>query len=119
MPLALWLPSGFWLQTSVLPWLLLTAVLPLLPTVPPLFADAMWAANRLDIEATLRHVCKHLLQVGGCYPAISALFRRRNEPHQHLAGLGCAGGTASCSATQPAAGHAQGLLCYAPGMHFL
>ena len=27
----------------------------------PLMLDAMWAANRLDIEATLRHVCKRLL----------------------------------------------------------
>lgn len=30
-------------------------------------AEAMWAANKLDIEATLRHVCRKLLndeQVG-------------------------------------------------------
>ena len=29
------------------------------PLLPP--AEAMWAANKLDINATLRHVCKKLL----------------------------------------------------------
>jgi len=28
----------------------------------PLMLDAMWAANALDIEATLRHVCRRVLQ---------------------------------------------------------
>ena len=33
----------------------------------------MWAANKLDIEATLRHVCKRLLSDEQASPAAAAV----------------------------------------------
>ncbi len=43
-------------------------------------AEAMWAANKLDIEATLRHVCRRLLEdeeVGARCVAVGLLARHR------------------------------------------
>ncbi len=37
----------------------------------PLMLDAMWAANVLDIENTLRHVCKKVSSQLGCEQAFA------------------------------------------------
>ena len=44
----------------------------------PLMLDAMWAANVLDIESTLRHVCK---KVGGTPHAVGYLIAKRTCLH--------------------------------------